>query len=178
MFFAVLILEVIIAIISLSSLLSESNMFCSIIWLSYSNSSQYCVSSASLSAIVSLLTKSALLCAFLRSRVLAPMLVPERSICFESTNSCFSSCRKRVNLIILTANALLLMSTMCSRIYSVLITLVCFAFRASSRLSLFRFHFSVFTFFGGSGSRSHIRNHSCSYSCIRSRICRRRCGCR
>ena len=157
--FAVLILEVIIAIISLSSLLSESNRFCSIIWLSYSNSSQYWVSSASLSAIVSLLTKSALLCAFLRSRVLAPMLVPERSICFESTNSCFSSCRKRVNLIILTANALLLMSTMCSIIYSVS-----------------RFPFSPFTFSGGSGSRSRNRIRSCSHSGSRNGLgC---CGCR
>ena len=50
---------------------------------------------------------AALDCASDASFAFAPMLNPERTICFEMTNSFFSFCKYSYNLIILKANALL-----------------------------------------------------------------------
>ena len=77
------------AIISFKSAVSFSTCGGFIISDLVSTSSQYSVSSASFKAIFSLLVKSALLCAFLLSRIFAPILVPERRICFERTYSFF-----------------------------------------------------------------------------------------
>ena len=67
---------------------------------SYSNSIQYCVSVASLRAMFILLEKSGRLCAFFPSWTLAPILVPERKICFDNTYS-FLSLRNLYRFIIL-----------------------------------------------------------------------------
>ena len=74
----------------------------------YNNSSQYIVSLASFCAIESLFMKSASLTPYIASAKLAPILVPHLSICYEITNSFFSSKRNLYNLIIRIANALLL----------------------------------------------------------------------
>ena len=82
-----------IAISSLQSLSNELNILSSRYFVSWSRSSQYSVSSASLRAIFNLLRKSMRLCAFLDSLVFAPMLVPHRKSCFDITCSCFFSIR-------------------------------------------------------------------------------------
>ena len=66
---------------------SLSEMKC----VSWSNRSQYRVSLASLSAMLDLFKKSGFDCACSASATKAPMAVPLRKHCFESTRSFFSS---------------------------------------------------------------------------------------
>ena len=73
-------------------------------FVSLSRSSQYSVSAHSLSEIVVLSRKSFLLMAYWASVRFAPIDVPERSICFAKTYSCFSSQRYLFRLYILIAN--------------------------------------------------------------------------
>ena len=80
--------------------------------VSLSRSSQYSVSAHSFSDIVALSRKSFLLMAYWASVRFAPIEVPERSICFAKTYSCFSSQRYLFRLYILIANFLLFSSAM------------------------------------------------------------------
>ena len=80
--------------------------------VSLSRSSQYSVSAHSFSDIVALSKKSFLLMAYWASVRFAPIDVPERSICFAKTYSCFCSQRYLFRLYILIANFLLFSSAM------------------------------------------------------------------
>jgi len=94
--------------ISLQSLFMESNCFWVINSPFFSLPSQYSVSAHSFSAIVSFDAKSFFEEANLASDIFAPMLVPERSICFDIINSFLCLHKYEYILTILSANLSLL----------------------------------------------------------------------
>lgn len=98
----------------------------SVIYLEFFNNfSQYVVSAHSFNAIYIFDKKSFLVMAYADSAKLAPILVPERNICFDITNSCFVFVKYLYRFIIRSANCSLLSFAVFSGmfLYSTLYTL-------------------------------------------------------
>ncbi len=87
-------------------ILSDSSLVS--ILVSDINSIRYSVSLASFNEIFILAIKSALLCPLIASLILAPILVPERSICLDNINFLISSTKYLYKFTVLTANLKLL----------------------------------------------------------------------
>ena len=101
-----------------------------------SNLSQYLVSVVSFNAIEILEMKSALLCACCASATFAPILVPERKSCLESTNSFFLSERYLYSLTILIAKSKLF--------FSIIFFIIQYkSERSDPKFSTFHFQFSI-----------------------------------